>query len=217
MNAIATAQCESAFVPSQPPRRTSSASGLRRSITPTQISHPVEPVTVGLTFIERVGSKRLGKDTLDAWIEQNLVSPGYISRPLRIFEPIFGALPADKGCGPFLPESPPTDEMSALLVRARARVIGHLCGLLRTPAEDRFLTAAIFAGRVRRTLVGQKMTWVPKPRGHDAFSDIITSLFVSDILTRREFYAQHLFICKSCGRVRLDATLATEDDRCFAC
>jgi hypothetical protein len=177
----------------------------------------MEPVVAGLSFIERVGSKRLGRDTLDLWIDQNLVSPGYVFRPLRIFEPIFGSLPTDKGCSPFLPETPPTDETSALLVRARARVIGHLRGLLRTPAEDRFLSAAIFSGRVRRQLIGQTMTWVPRPRGHDAFSDIITSLFVSDILSRREFYVQNLCICQYCGRVRFDAAVAIERDRCFFC
>jgi hypothetical protein len=181
------------------------------------LSRPEEPVVVGLSFVERVGSKRLGRDTIEIWIEQNLVSPGYVTRPLRIHEPLFGALATDKGCSPFLPETPPTDEMSALLVRARARVIGHLRGLLRTPAEDRFLTAAIFGGRVRRAAVGHTMGWLPRPRSHDALSDIITSLFVSDILGRREFYMENLCICSLCGRVRFDAAVATERDRCFFC
>lgn len=218
VNAVATAQCESesASVPT-PPSRRASASGIRRVMTPAPISRPLEPVVVGLTFIERVGSKRLGKDTLEAWVDQNLIAPGYVTRPLRIYEPIFGALPTDKGCSPFLPESPPIDETSAMLVRARARVVGHLRGLLRSPAEDRFVTAAIFAGRVRRSAVGQTMTWIPSPRNNDAFSDIISSLFVSDILGRREFYLENLCVCKLCGRVRFDAAVATERDRCFFC
>jgi hypothetical protein len=215
MNAAATDQSDqddtSLPVPS------SHSSGVRRVLTPPLLSRPMEPVVAGLSFIERVGSNRLGRETLDLWIDQNLVAPGYAFRPLRIYEPIFGALPTDKGCSPFLPETPPTDATSALLVRARARVIGHLRGLLRTPADDRFLTAAIFAGRVRRSLVEHNMTWQPRPRGHDAFSDIITSLFASDILSRREFYVQNLCICKLCGRVRFDATVAIERDRCFFC
>jgi hypothetical protein len=216
---MATAQCEpeSASISSQQPRRASSASGLRRSITPSLISRPLEPVVVGLTFIERVGTKRLNKDTLDAWVEQNLVAPGYVSRALRIIEPIFGALPTDKGCSLFLPESPPTDETTAILVRARARVVGHLRGLLRSQVDDRFLNTAIFAGRVRRASAGQTTHWIPSPRDNDALSDIITSLFVSDILGRREFYVENLCICTLCGRVRLDAAVATERDRCFFC
>lgn len=201
---------------SQPAPTSGTGSGIRR-ITPPPISRPLVPVVAGLSFLEGVGSKRLGRDSLETWIDQNLVSPGYVSRPLRIFEPIFGALPTDKGCSPFLPESPPPDETFALMVRARARVIGHLQGLLRTPAEDRFLNAAIFAGRVRRAVVGQTMGWIPRPRNNDALSDIITSLFVSDILGRREFYVQNLCICRTCGRVRFDAAVAIERDRCFFC
>jgi hypothetical protein len=201
---------------SQPPPTSRVGSGIRR-ITPAPISRPIEPVVAGLSFLEGVGTKRLGRDTLDTWIDQNLVTPGYTSRPLRIYEPIFGALPTDKGCSPFLPESPPTDEMFALMVRARARVIGHLKGLLRTPPEDRFLNAAIFAGRVRRSSIGKIMTWIPRPKITDALSDIITSLFVSDILGRREFYVQNLCICRKCGRVRFDAAVAIERDLCFFC
>lgn|GEM_PF-5002441 len=216
MNSAAMAQCEpeEGSRPSQPSR---TASGTRRAMTPVPISRPLEPVGVGLAFIEGVGSKRIGKDTLEAWTEQNLLAPGFVARPLRIHEPIFGALATDKGCSPFLPECPPTDETTAMLVRARARVVGHLRGLLRSPAEDRFMTAAIFASRVRRAPDGDKMHWIPSPRNSDAFSDIIASLFVSDILGRREFYIQNLCVCKLCGRVRFDAAVATERDRCFFC
>jgi hypothetical protein len=138
------------------------------------------------------------------WTERHLVTPGYMPRAFRIQEPLFGALPTDKSCADLLPEEPPTDETTAILVRARARVIGKLRGLLESPPDDRFLSAAIFAGRVRRILVGQTMTWVPRPRTHDPLSEIITSLFVADILGRREFYAQNLCICDGCGRVRFN-------------
>lgn len=215
MTAAVTAQLEQDNT-SQSPPTSRAGSGIRR-ITPPPISRPLEPVVAGLSFLEGVGSKRLGRESLETWIDQNLVSPGYVSRPLRIYEPIFGALPTDKGCSPFLPETPPSEETSALMVRARARVIGHLQGLLRTPPEDRFLNAAIFAGRVRRSPIGQTMTWIPRPRSTDALSDIITSLFVSDILGRREFYVQNLCICRTCGRVRFDAAVALERDRCFFC
>jgi hypothetical protein len=202
--------------PSTPPVQP--GSGVRRAVTPPPISRPLTPVLAGLSFLDGVAVKRLGRDNLDTWVEQNLVSPGYLQTgPLRIHEPIFGALPTDKGCSPFLPESPPADSTSAMLVRARARIIGHLQGLLRTPAEDRFLAAAIFVGRVRRAPIGQTMTWIPRPRNTDALSDIITSLFVTDILHRREFYVQNLCICLLCGRVRLDTAVAIDRQRCFFC
>lgn len=194
-----------------------SISGLRRSITPPPITRPLTPVQAALSFLDYVTSKRLRRDNIDAWIEQNLISSGFLSAAPRIHEPIFGALPTDKGCSPFLPESPPDDETSALLVRARARVIGHLQGLLQTPTEDRFMTAAIFSRRVRRVANGATMAWLPFPKNDDCVSDIITSLFVSDILSRREFYEQNLCICRHCGRVRFDNTPGIDRHRCFFC
>lgn len=195
----------------------SSGSGIRRALTPAPISQPLTPVLAGLTFLEGVTTKRLHRGNLETWIEQNLISPGYVAGPLRVHEPIFGALPTDKGCKAFLPETPPDDETSAMLIRARARVIGHLLGLLRSPVEDRFITAAIFGKRIRRTTINDTMTWVAQPHQDDCLSDIITSLFVADILTRREFYEQNLCICRHCGRVRFDASPAAERDRCFFC
>jgi hypothetical protein len=198
-----------------PPSAT--ASGIRRAPTPAPISRPLTPVLAGFSFLDGVGTKRLGRDNLDTWVEQNLISPGYLTGPLRIHEPIFGALTTDKGCSPFLPESPPADETFALLVRARARIIGHLRGLLRTPSEDRFMTAAIFSRRVRRASIGEWTGWTPHPRNDDKLSDVITTLFVSDILKRREFYEQNLCICLHCGRVRFDTTVAIDRHKCFFC
>ncbi len=195
----------------------STGSGIRRALTPTPISPPLTPVLAALSFLEGVATRRIQRGNLETWIEQNLISPGYVPGPLRIHEPIFGALPTDKGCKAFLPETPPDDETSALLVRARARVVGHLQGLLRSPVEDRFIAAAIFAKRIRRTTVNDAMTWIPHPHADDCLSDVITSLFVSDILTRREFHEQNLCICQSCGRVRFECSHTAERHRCFFC
>ena len=139
-----------------------------------------------------------------------------MARGISVRWNVSGALPADKHCSAFLPEIPPTDETAAILVRTRARVVGHLRGLLQSPVDDRFLSAAIFAGRVRRVVVGDTMQWVPRPRSHDILSDIVTSLFVSDILGRREFYAQNLCICDTCGRVRFDPE-PPQRTKCFFC
>lgn len=203
--------------PESSPSISTTASGVRRSITPSPISRPLTPFLIGSSFLEGVITKRLGRDNLDTWIDQNLLSTGYLLGVPRIHEPIFGALPTDKGCSPFLPESPPADEISALLVRARARVIGHLRGLLRVPPEDRFVSAAIFSRRVRRAPIEGSMSWIPHPRHDDSVSDIITSLFVSDILGRREFYEQNLCICQRCGRIRFDNGIDVDRQRCFFC
>jgi hypothetical protein len=212
------AQRKSEHFDSNPPVLPSkTASGVRRIPTPPPISRPLTPILAGFSFLDGVASKRIGRDNLDTWVDQNLISPGYLSGPLRIHEPIFGALHTDKGCSPFLPESPPADETSALLVRARARVIGHLQGLLRTPSDDRFVTAAIYSRRVRRATIGERLNWTPHPRMDDCLSDVITSLFVSDLLGRREFYEQNLCICLRCGRVRFDTGFAIDRHRCFFC
>jgi hypothetical protein len=164
-----------------------------------------EPQRAGLAFLEAVATGRCGREELRVWIEHNLVRTGYIpARPWRIQEPLFGALPEDKNCSAFLPEIPPSDETVAIVVRARARVVSQLRGFIAQPCDDRFLSAAIFAGRVRRVVAGQSMMWVPRPRSHDALSDIVLSLFVADILRRREHYTAMLCVCDECGRVRLD-------------
>jgi len=192
-----------------PSSSSSSSSGIRRAITfplPTQpaSNQTTDALATALSFLEGIASRRLCRDELRPWIERNLIQPGYVPRAYRLQEPLFGALPSDVACSSFLPETPPPDETTAILVRARARVVGKLRGLLQTPPDDRFLSAAIFAGMVRRILVEHSMAWVPRPRPHDILSDVIVCLFVSDILSRREFYSQNLCICDSCGRVRFN-------------
>ncbi|MDC3955892.1 hypothetical protein [Polyangium jinanense] len=191
-------------------------SGIRRVVLPEPLPPPSEGLAAALSFLEGVASRRMCREELRSWIDRNLVHTGYMARPWRIQEPLFGALPADKHCSAFLPEIPPTDETAAILVRTRARVVGYLRGLLQSPVDDRFLSAAIFAGRVRRVVVGDSMQWVPRPRSHDILSDIVMSLFVSDILGQREFYAQNLCICDTCGRVRFDPE-PPQRDKCFFC
>lgn len=206
----------SADVSDAAPAPSSRGSGVRRAVSPGPLSQPSDALAAALTFLEGVASRRMCREELRSWIDRNLVQPGYMARPWRIQEPLFGALPNDKHCSAFLPEVPPTDETAAILVRTRARVVGHLRGLLQTPVDDRFLSAAIFAGRVRRVVVGDTMQWVPRPRSHDILSDIVTSLFVSDILGRREYYAQTLCICDTCGRVRFEIE-PPQRNKCFFC
>jgi hypothetical protein len=158
-----------------------------------------------LALLEGVALNRFTREELRTWIDRHLVHTGFMQRPIRVHEPLFGVMPFDRQCSAFLPEVPPEDETAAILVRARARVIGQLRGLVLTPQDDRFLSAAIFAGRVRRVVSGKTMIWVPRPRSHDALSDVVLSLFIADILRHRQHYATNLCICDTCGRVRFDA------------
>ena len=83
------------------------------------------------------------------------------------------------------------------MAMTRWRVIVTLRGLLASPADDRFLQAAIFAGRVRRP----QSEWLAEPRDTDALSDIVLSLFAIDVLSHREFHEQNLCVCDVCGRI----------------
>ncbi len=212
-NSLDTSDAAPASVPASSSNR---GSGIRRAASLGPVSQSSDPLAAALTFLEGVASKQMCREDLRSWLDRNLVQPGFMARPQRIQEPLFGALPSDKHCSAFLPEVPPHDETAAILVRTRARVVGHLRGLLQTPVDDRFLSAAIFAGRVRRVVIGETMQWVPRPRSHDILSDIVMSLFVSDILGRREFYAQNLCICDTCGRVRFDPD-PPQRNKCFFC
>ncbi|MDI1476459.1 hypothetical protein QHF84_07615 [Polyangium sp. y55x31] len=194
----------------------SSGGSVRRFATPSPASQPSSPLAAALSFLEGVASHRMCKEELRAWIDRNLVHTGTMPHPWHLHEPLFGALPSDKHCSIFLPEVPPSDETDAILVRARARVVGHLRGLIQTPSDDRFLSAAIFTGRVRRALVGDTMQWVARPRSYDGLSDIVTCLFVTDILGRRDFYESNLCVCDTCGRVRFDPEPA-QRNKCFFC
>jgi hypothetical protein len=80
---------------------------------------------------------------------------------------------------------------------ARWQVILTLRGLLSTPADDRFLHAAIFSQRVKR-VAG---TWRASVGDRDSMSDIVLSLFAVDVLAYREFHEQNLCVCDVCGRI----------------
>jgi hypothetical protein len=93
--------------------------------------------------------------------------------------------------------------LEELIRRARGRVHAALRGLIAPVADDRFLNAAIHAGRVRRDVVGGRSVWVPSPQAMDFLSDIVLSLLAADILLDREFYRAHLCFCELCEKVAL--------------
>jgi hypothetical protein len=88
---------------------------------------------------------------------------------------------------------------------ARWQVILAMRGLLSAPADDRFLNAAIFAGRVVR----DQGNWRVEVRDGDVLSDIVLALFVADVLGNREFHEEKLCVCDVCGRLSYSPTLTT--------
>ena len=80
------------------------------------------------------------------------------------------------------------------------RVVVTLRGLLASPSDDRFLQAALFAGRIKR----DKGEWQARPAETERLSDIVLSLFVVDILSHRDFHEKNLCVCDVCGRLSFD-------------
>ncbi len=86
-----------------------------------------------------------------------------------------------------------------MIVRAaRLRVSLSVQGLIATPPDDRFLTSAIFAGRVDRAV-----RWTPKLKGTERLSDIVLALLGADVLTHRDEYDAALCVCAICGHIAL--------------
>jgi hypothetical protein len=101
----------------------------------------------------------------------------------------------------------PSNNLEELLTKARTRVTAALRGLIAPVADDRFLNAAIYSGRVRRSTVGGRPAWVASPREIDFLCDIVLSLLATDILLNREFFRIHLCFCEVCSRMTLKEEL----------
>jgi hypothetical protein len=131
---------------------------------------------------------------LEEWFAMYLVEPGFMKRPRCVREPGTAPVPLDSR----------VDAVASLgdvLSSARLRVIAAVRGLLAPVADDRFLNAAIFGGRVRRAVVAGSPVWVPSPRETDFLGEIVLSLFAADILPDRDFYRAHLCFCDVCDQL----------------
>lgn len=147
----------------------------------------------GLAFLEGPASEWTTKDLQD-WFVDHLVTPGLMKRPQIVREP--GAPPVTMD-----PRVDGGSHLEELITKARVRVVAALRGLVAPIADDRFLNAAIYGGRVRRAAVGGRPVWLASPRELDFLGDVVLSLLAADILLDREFYRAHLCICEVCGRV----------------
>lgn len=153
----------------------------------------------GLAFIE--GSPTWNVRSLNEWFEQHVVATGCMPRLAVLTEHPAGYIALRPG-GFSL------DATEAALPRvlelARTRVVTALRGLVSRPIDDRFLTAAIFTGRVRRRMIGGVPRWMARPEPTAPLSGIVLSLLAVDILSNRELYDRELCVCNACGRISFD-------------
>lgn len=155
-------------------------------------------LVAGLTFLEGTSAPGWTVRELGQWFDAHVLSVGMMGRPLLVTEPSAGTVA-------FYPGAERTQTGATLLpkvlIAARIRVVTSLRGLIESPVDDRFLAAAIFAGRVRRQRLHGEPTWVARPEPTAPLSGIVQSLFAIDILSHRDSYDRSLSVCDACGRV----------------
>jgi hypothetical protein len=173
------------------------------AVTAAQFPAQVGPenraaIVAGLAFLDASAAPAWGVRGLRDWFAQHLVEPGYMRSPTLVTEPTAGSVTLH-GSGAESLTSP--GNLPRVLAAARIRVISALRGLIASPTDDRFLAAAIFAGRVRRSRVRSESRWVAQPEPTAPLSVIVLSLFAVDVLSYRDEYDKHLCVCDVCNRI----------------
>lgn len=163
-----------------------------------RISGKRAELRAGLAFLEGSGSVGWGLAGLRGWFQEHLVETGSMAQPMVVTEPPVGTALL-WGTGAHSPEG--RAKLPEILWTARGRVLGALRGLLSSTADDRFLSAAIFAGRARRTRSEGVNHWVAQPEPGAPLSAIVLSLFAVDVLSYREVYDRCLSVCDVCEQV----------------
>ena len=159
---------------------------------------PRPPLAAGLAFLAASATPGWGVRGLRDWFTEHLVEPGHMRPPIVITEPSAGTIILH-GSGDVANTSQAL--LPRVLAASRIRVLGALRGLIASPADDRFLAAAIFAGRVRRRRVLSESQWVAQPEATAPLSGIVLSLFAVDVLAHREEYDRSLCVCDICNRI----------------
>lgn len=166
---------------------------------PTQkAARPRRALAAGLEFLEAGAAPGWGVRGVRDWFTEHLVDPGHMRRPVVITEPGAGSITLHGSDAESLTSSA---NLPRLLAGARIRIISALRGLNASPTDDRFLSAAIFAGRVQRLRTRSESHWVPQPEPTAPLSGIVLSLFAVDLLSHRDEYEKHLCVCDVCDRV----------------
>jgi hypothetical protein len=174
----------------------------------------VRPVlSAGLAFVDAARAETLHVRELTRWLQAWLVGPGLMDMPATLHEPGAGTIslpPGSSGAWGMALDA----RLARIVAAARVRIAVTLSGLVASPVDDRFLAAAIFAGRVERTSGEHGSTWRSTPKATDRLSDVVLSLFAADALSNREEYDACLCVCDVCGRItfRPDALARTRCD-----
>lgn len=158
----------------------------------------------GLMFVEGATNGWSAHDLTNWFVTYGSVM-GRKAPPESVTDAVVGAIALAPGVKLTSGKVARIDALPKLLAMSRWRVVVTLRGLLSQPADDRFLQAAIFAGRVRR----EKSTWIAEPRDADLLSDVVLSLFAVDILTQRSFHEQNMCVCDVCGRISYNPAVTT--------
>ncbi len=160
-------------------------------------------LAAALAFIDGARADAFHAAELVTWLQASLVGPGLMPMPATVQEPGSGTIALATGPSPWTAAI--ETRLGRIVATARVRIGVTLSGLLASPVDDWFLTAAIFAGRVVRTSGERGASWQPAPRVTDRLSDIVLSLFAADALSHREEYEACLCVCAVCSRVVLRA------------
>lgn len=166
----------------------------------------------GLTFMDVTRGDAMSGADLYRWLRVNIVDPGLGEMPAWIHEAGMGNV-ALGALGALHPDH--EGRVARIASTARVRVAITLAGLVASPPDDRFLAAAIYAGRVLRAPSDRGPAWRAAPRPGDRLSDIVLACFIADILEHREEYDAHLCVCEVCSAVSFsdDPALRTRCER----
>jgi hypothetical protein len=163
-----------------------------------KLARPRRALAAGLAFLEASAVPGWGVRGVRDWFIEHLVEPGHMRPPFVLTEPGAGSVTLHEGDAKALTSSA---NLPRLLAGARIRIISALRGLNASPTDDRFLSAAIFAGRVQRLRTQSESHWVPQLEGTAPLSGIVLSLFAVDVLSHRDEYEKRLSVCDVCDRI----------------
>jgi hypothetical protein len=168
-------------------------------------------LAAGRAFLDGTAMGAWGITGLRSWFQDHLVAHGHMHTPVSVSEPPVGTFtlyPQDASA------LEPQASLPALLSVARSNVLGTLRAFVDKPADDRWVTSALFSGRVHRArsplprpgFPGARThatmpRWIPRPDAGGPLSALVLSLFVIDLLTHREAYDRSFCVCDVCGRV----------------
>ena len=151
----------------------------------------------GITFLDITDTATPDLAVLAQWFDEHVVAAGCAPRLSVLLEPPTRSVALRPTSSAIARADA---DVPRLVAMARTRIVNALQGLIDSPSDDRFLRAAIFLGRARRS----EGRWVARPEATAPLSGIVLSLFAVAILSDRAFYDRELCVCDTCGRIGFD-------------